>query len=328
MTAHIETQRTEHHVPVATACRALGVSESWFYKHRGRPPTPTRQRRDALDAAIVEVFEANDGEYGSPRVHNELIERPGWQHLSVNTVAERMHALGLVGKKRRRRRSLTRPDPHAPKFDNLVRRKFKPAAPNMIFCGDITEISTWEGKLYVATVIDLYSRRLIGFAIAEHCKAPLVCDALRMAIATRGGNLAGVIMHTDRGSQYTSDAFTGLCAKHRIVQSMSRSGSCLDNAVAESFFATLKTELVYRVVLATKPHARQRLTWASPRTVEASTMRRCHVRETTEVRSGLQGRCGTHRVGVGPAGRRDRPGARRARGHARQLGERRQAAPG
>jgi len=257
--ANIESQRTEYQIPVAVSLRALDLSESWFYKHRNRPATPAQQRRDALDAAIVAVFEANDGEYGSPRVHAELIDRPEWAGLSVNTVAERMQTLGLVGKKRHRRRSLTRPDPHAPKFENLVRRKFNPAVPNEIWCGDITEIKTWEGKLYLATVIDLYSRRLIGFAIAEHCKASLVCDALRMAIATRGGQIAGVIMHTDRGSQYTAGSFVELCRKHEIVQSMSRSGSCLDNAAAESFFATLKTELIYRVVLPTKAGARQRL---------------------------------------------------------------------
>jgi putative transposase len=259
MTAHIETQRTDHQIPIASSCRALGVSESWFYKHHHRPPAPTQERRAALDTAITAVFEANDGEYGSPRVHDELTERSEWRQLSVNTVAKRMRTLGLVGKKRRRRRSLTRPDPHAPKFENLIKRKFNPPASNVVWCGDITEIRTWEGKLYLATVIDLYSRRLIGFSIAEHCKASLVCEALRMAIATRGGVVAGVIMHTDRGSQYTSNAFVQLCAKHRIVQSMSRSGSCLDNAVAESFFATLKTELVYRVVLATKALARRQL---------------------------------------------------------------------
>jgi transposase InsO family protein len=259
MTAHIEFQRTEHNVPIAVSLRALGLSESWFYKHHNRPLTPTRVRRDRLDAAVTEVFGANDGEYGSPRVHAELIERPEWNQLSVNTVAERMAALGLVAKKKLRRRSLTRPDPHAPKFPNLVKRKFDPPAPNVIWCGDITEIPTWEGKLYLATVIDLYSRRLIGFAIAEHCKAPLVCDALKMAIATRGGDVAGVVFHSDRGSQYTANAFVALCAKHQITQSMSRSGSCLDNAAAESFFATLKTELVYRVVLATKARARQQL---------------------------------------------------------------------
>ncbi len=137
MTAHIETQRTDHQIPVAVSCRALGVSESWFYKHHGRPATPTRQRRDSLDAAIAAVFAANDGEYGSPRVHAELIDRPEWSALSVNTVAERMLCLGLVAKKQHRRRSLTRPDPHAPKFANLVKRRFNPPVPDRIWCGDI-----------------------------------------------------------------------------------------------------------------------------------------------------------------------------------------------
>ena len=161
----------------------------------------------------------------------------------------------MRAKRRPRSRSLTRPDKGARAFANLLQRDFKPAAPNVAWCGDITVISTWEGPLYLASVIDLYSRRLIGWALAEHCKAPLVCDALKMALATRGGLVAGVIMHTDRGSQYTSKAFTGLCARHRITQSMCRSGSCLDNAPAEAFFATLKTELVYRIVSHPPPGA-------------------------------------------------------------------------
>ena len=259
MTATIETERTEHDIPVATSCRALGMSESWFYKHRERPLTPTQARRADLDAAIIAAFEAAGGSDGSPRIHAELIERPEWARLSVNTVAARMRVLGLVAKQRRRRRSLTRPDPTAPKFPNVVQRRFDPPAPDVAWCGDITEIATWEGKLYVATVIDLFSRRLIGWAVGDHCKAPLVCDALKMAIAVRGGAVAGVIFHTDRGSQYTSNMFVELCRRHRITQSMSRSGSCLDNAVAESFFASLKTELIYRVVLATRAAARREL---------------------------------------------------------------------
>lgn len=257
MTAHIAAQRTDHGVPVAVACRALGVAVSWFYKHWGRPPSAAEERRCELDAKITASFDANDGEYGSPRIHAELVDEG--EHVGVNTVARRMSALGLVGKKVRRRRSLTRADAGAPKFANLLERKFNPPAPNVAFVGDITEIKTWEGKLYLATVIDLYSRRLIGWAIADHCKAPLVCDALKMAIATRGGDVTGVIMHTDRGSQYTSKTFVELCRRHRITQSMSRAGSCLDNAVAESFFASLKTELVYRSVLANKTLARRRL---------------------------------------------------------------------
>jgi putative transposase len=257
--AEIVACRTELQIPHAVACRALGVSESWFYKHRDRPPTPTECRRRQLDAAIEAVFTVEDGEYGSPRIHAELIERPEFVRLSVNTVANRMRHKGLQAKKRPVRRSLTRSDKHAPKFENLLNRQFDPPAANVSWCGDITEISTWEGKLYLATVIDLWSRRLLGFAIAEHCKAPLVCDAMRMAIAVRGGQVAGVMMHTDRGSQYTSHAFTALCAKHRIVQSMSRAGSCHDNAAAESWFASLKTELVYRIALPTKAFARHRV---------------------------------------------------------------------
>jgi putative transposase len=259
VTAAIETERTAHHIPVATSCRALEVSESWFYKHRSRLPTPTQARRAELDAAVTAAFDASDGTDGSPRIHAELIERPEWARLSVNTVAGRMRVLGLYAKRRRRRRSLTRPDPQAPKFANLIKRDFNPPAPNLTWCGDITEIVTWEGKLYLATVIDLFSRRLIGWAVADHCKATLVCDAMKMAIAARGGTVAGVIMHTDRGSQYTSNAFVGLCRRNRVRQSMSRSGSCLDNAAGESFFASLKTELVYRVVVATKASGRRQL---------------------------------------------------------------------
>ena len=259
MIAAVVACRTELSIPFAVSCRALGVSQSWFYKHRDRPPTTTMARRAALDVAIEDVFREQDGEYGSPRVHAELLERPVFTELSVNTVAKRMRHKGLRAKKKPVRRSLTRPDPAAPKFANLLGRRFDPPAANVAWCGDITEIVTWEGKLYLATVIELWSRRVIGFAIAEHCKASLVCDALRMAIAARGGHVAGVMMHTDRGSQYTSHAFVGLCAKHHIVQSMSRAGSCHDNAAAESWFATLKTELVYRIALTTKAFARQRI---------------------------------------------------------------------
>ena len=140
---------------------------------------------------------------------------------------------------------MTKPDPKAFKFPNLLQRQFRVAAP------------TWEGKLYVATVIDLYSRRLIGWAIAEHCRADPVCDALKMAIAQRGGHVSGVIFHSDRGTQYTSNSYTKLCRNWKITQSMSRSGSCLDNAVAESFFATFKTELVHRTTLTTKRQSRR-----------------------------------------------------------------------
>jgi putative transposase len=259
--AEIETCRTDLSIPVAVACRALGVSAAWFYKHRRGGLSSSRRRRDELDAVIAKVFVEQAGEYGSPRVHAELVDEHGWQQLSVNTVAQRMRVNGLRAKKRRRGRSLTKPDPVAPKFENLLKRDFKPATANVSWVGDITEIETWEGKLYLATVIDLWSRRLLGFSLADNCRAPLVTNALQMAIAARGGRdvIAGVVMHTDRGSQYTSNSFTTLCAQNHIVQSMSRSGCCLDNAAAESFFASFKTELIYRIVLPTTAAARHEI---------------------------------------------------------------------
>lgn len=261
MIAEIETCRTEAQIPVAVACRALGVSESWFYKHRDGKASRARQRRDLLDETIEKVFVEQSGEYGSPRIHAELVDEHGYDRLSVNTVAARMQAKGLRAKKRRRGRSLTKPDPAAPKFANLLNRDFKPAAMNVSWVGDITEIVTWEGKLYLATVIDLWSRRLIGFALGDNCKAPLVCDAMAMAIATRGGRdvIAGAVFHSDRGSQYTSGSFTKLCVRNNITQSMSRSGCCLDNAAAEAFFASFKTELIYRRVLPTMTGARREI---------------------------------------------------------------------
>ena len=259
MIAVIVACRTQQGVPYSVACRALDVSESWLYKHKDRPPTPGALRRADLDSAIKTVFTAEDGEYGSPRIHAELVERCEFAQLSVNTVAKRMRHQGLHAKKRPVRRCLTRPDKTAFKFANLLQRDFNPVGPNRSWVGDITEIQCWDGKLYLATVIDLWSRRLIGFAIGKHCKAGLVCDAMRIAIVTRGGNVTGVTFHSDRGSQYTAGTFTAMCARHGIVQSMSRAGSCHDNAAAESWFATLKTELVYRIACTSKAFTRQRV---------------------------------------------------------------------
>lgn len=211
-----------------------------------------------MDTAIRETFDAHEGSYGSPRIAEDLWEA-GWT-VSVNTVAARMQAPKLRAKPARLRRSLTRPDKGRRPFPDLINRSFNPPAPNVVWCGDITEVSTWELKMYVATVIDLYSRRPIGWAIRERHTADLVCNALRMAHAVRGGDsTAGVIFHSDRGSEYTSHAFTALCTDLGVRQSMGRVGSCLDNAVAESFFATLKTELVYQRVLTTTRQTRQLL---------------------------------------------------------------------
>lgn len=178
--AFIGNQRTEYHVPHRLACRVLGVSESWFCKWRDKPTTARQVRRGQLADAIRQVFEDSGGTYGSPKVWLVLV-REGWR-VSVNTVARPMADLGLAGRKVRRRRGLTRPGkrPAAPDF---VRRDFTADAPDQVWCGDMTEITTGEGKLYLATVIDLFSRRLLGHAMGERHDAGLVIASLHMAAA-------------------------------------------------------------------------------------------------------------------------------------------------
>ncbi|MEN8652546.1 IS3 family transposase [Streptomyces sp. 21So2-11] len=190
----ISDQRTEHGIPHTVSCRALGVRESWFYKWRMAEPTGRELRRRQLEEAIAGVFEKSGGTYGSPKVFIELV-RTGWR-ISVNTVAKVMADLGLAGRKIRRRRCLTRQGkrPAAPDF---VKRDFTAEEPDLVWVGDMTEIVTGEGKLYLATVIDLYSRRLLGYAMGTFHDADLVVAALNMAAATRGGDVRGVIFHND-----------------------------------------------------------------------------------------------------------------------------------
>ncbi|GAB3814813.1 hypothetical protein GCM10027605_60910 [Micromonospora zhanjiangensis] len=191
----VAAQRTEHAVPHAVTCRALGLSESWFYKWRDREPTTRQTRRDALDEAIRACFDASGGTYGSPRVAQDL-HADGWQ-VSVNTVAARMAVLGLAGRAPRRRRSLTKQGKR-PVAPDRVRRQFTAVAPDVLWCGDITEVVTDEGKLYLATVIDLHSRRLLGYAMSAHHDADLTQATLSMAAATRGGHGQGDLSQRPR----------------------------------------------------------------------------------------------------------------------------------
>jgi transposase InsO family protein len=252
-------QRTDHGTPHALACRALEVPESTFYKCWNRAPTPRQERRARLDAAVRESFEESGGTpgtYGSPRVWEDLAEA-GWK-VSVNTVAQSMARQGLRGRSpKRKRRSLTRPDKAAAPIPDLVRRDFSAEVINQRWCGDLTEIPTDEGKLYLATVEDLASRRLPGFALGEHHDAPVAKAALCMAAAVRGGDVAGVIFHSDKGGEYTGDVFAGACEALGVVQSMGRVGSALDNAAAESFNSTLEWELLSRRHFTTKDQARR-----------------------------------------------------------------------
>lgn len=257
----IAAQRTEHRVPHAKCCRWLGVSESWFYKWHDREPTAREARRAELDAAVKAFFDdsgGTPGTYGSPRVFEDLVEA-GWA-VSINTVAASMARQGLQGRSpKRKRRCLTRPDKAAAPIPDLVKRDFNAEAVDQRWCGDLTEIPTDEGKLYLATVLDLASRRMPGFALGEHHDAPLARAALCTAAAVRGGEVRGVVFHSDKGGEYTGDVFAQACAGLGAIQSMGRVGSALDNAAAESWNSTLEWELLSRRHFATKDQARREI---------------------------------------------------------------------
>jgi transposase InsO family protein len=231
---------------VAKACALLDVSRSAYYQWS--TPVPSRRQEEAaeLGEKVARIHQESRGTYGAPRVHQQL-RREGIP-CARKRVARLMACRGLVGRCRRRTRKTTVADPGAePVAQDLLGRAFAPAErePDRAWVGDISYLRTWEGWLYLAVVIDLATRRLVGFALADHMRASLVCDALRMALGLRQP-APGLVFHSDRGSQYTSREFGALLERHAIVQSLSRVGQCWDNAVAESFFATLKTELVYR----------------------------------------------------------------------------------
>ena len=244
--------------PVAAACQAAGVSASAFYTWAARPelgPSAADRRAAALVAEIRTIHRESKGTYGSPRVHAEL-RRRGW--VVNSKLVERLMAVhGIVGHRPRRRRGLTRPDARAVPAADLLGRLFDPDRPDVAWCGDMSYIPTDEGWLYLASVIELSSRYLLGWSMANRHHAGLVVDALDAAVATRGYQpMRGTIFHTDRGSEYTSTACIDACQRLGLRQSMGRTGSCLDNAVAESFFATLKVELVDRHHYRTRAQAR------------------------------------------------------------------------
>jgi putative transposase len=234
----------EAHHPVALSCRVLGISRAGFYAWRERPPS-ARARADAeLTAVIHRLHAESRGVYGSPRIHAEL-RATGRRH-GRKRVARLMRQAGLAGCHRRRRRPRTTvADPAAAPAPNRVQRAFNPLAPDRLWLADITYLPTQEGWLYLAAVLDAFSRRVVGWAMADHLRTELVLDALDLALATRRP-AAGLVHHSDRGCQYTSLAFGRRLAESGLVPSMSRTGNCFDNAVAESFFATLKRELVDR----------------------------------------------------------------------------------
>jgi len=239
--ALIAAQRAQFQVPHAVSCRALGVSQAWYYKWRGGTLPPRQARRQRLKAEVVRLFAVHEGKYGSPRITADLREA-GWR-VSENTVAALMRELGLAARRKKRRRSLTRPGKGRWRAPDLVGRDFTAQSTDQKWFGDGTEITTDEGKLYLASVLDLGSRRVLGFALSERHDAQLAYGALAMAAAVRGGHVAGVIFHTDQGSEYTAGLVRAACERMGIAQSMGRPGSALDNAVIESFHSTLEFEL-------------------------------------------------------------------------------------
>ena len=255
----IAAQRTIHRVPHAKCCRWLGVSESCFYKWRDRPRTPRQARRACLDEAVKASFDTSGGTpgtYGSPRVFEDLID-DGWK-VSVNTVAGSMARQSIAGRTpKRKRKSLTRPDKAADPLPDLAKRDFGAEKVDQKWCADLTEIPTGEGKLYLAIVEDLASKRLPRFAIGEHHDAALAKAALCMAAATRGGDIAGVIFHSDKGGEYTGEVFAKACKTLKVRQSAGRVACALDNAAAESFNSTLEWEALSRNTFETKDQARR-----------------------------------------------------------------------
>lgn len=251
----IEAEKAGKH-NVKRACELLQVSRSAYYQHACGHRSARERVDEQLTGRIVAVHEESKGTYGAPRIHAELAGA-GLRH-GRKRIARLMRGAGVRGKSPRRWRTTTIADPAAARRRDLVARDFTtdPAAVDTRWCGDITYINTWQGWLYLATVIDLASRRVVGWAVADHLKTDLVDDALVDAL-TRRRPAAGLIFHSDRGCQYTSTQHARLAAAHGIRLSTSRRGQCWDNAVAESFFATIKTELLHRQPWPTHHAARQ-----------------------------------------------------------------------
>jgi transposase InsO family protein len=246
--------------PVSAACEAAGVSTSGYYDWRAREtagPTERQLAEAELVALMCELFDEADGNYGVPRMCTAL--RHGGLVVNRKRVARLMRRHGMAGRFRRRKCRTTFPGPDGYVIPDLIGRRFGPGAPDEAWCQDITYIATRQGWLYLASVLDLGSRRLLGYSMAEHMRTELVLDALGMAVAARGGDhaVAGVIAHADRGSQYTANDYIDSCHDRQMRPSVGRTGVCWDNAVAESFWESLKRECVQGRVFATRAEARR-----------------------------------------------------------------------
>jgi transposase InsO family protein len=237
--AFIATEKAAY--PIRVLCRTLGVSASGFYAWQARPTPSARGQQDAvLRQQLRLAHGASRGVYGSPRLHQVL--RQAGHHVSRKRVIRLMRVDGLRGRLRRRFRATTVSDPAAQPATNHLAQRFTVAGPNRVWAADITAISTHDGWLYLAVLVDLWSRRIVGWALRPTIETDVVCAALQVAVARRAWR-RGLLHHSDRGAQYTSDRYQALLRAHGFRCSMSRPGNCYDNAPVESFFRTLKTEL-------------------------------------------------------------------------------------
>ena len=246
----MKANQAEHRV--ATMCRVLGVSASGYYAWLRRGAS-ARSRRDAeLSARIAAIHDDSRGTYGVPRIHAELTE--DGERVARKRVARLMRTLGLRGVSRRKWTRTTLRDGAEETVPDLVERDFTASRPNVLWVADATYIPTWEGFLYLAVVVDVYSRRVVGWSMGSRLVTGLMLDALDMALGQRDAR--GVIHHSDHGAQYTSIAFGKRCREAGVTLSMGSVGDCYDNALCESFFATLECELIERGAFPTRAAAR------------------------------------------------------------------------
>ncbi len=249
--AAIEAEKA--HYPIALMCRVLEVSRAGYYASRRRPESPRSASNRQLVAKVEEAYAASRRNYGSPRICREL--RDMGHRVGRHRIARLMREHGLVARKKRRFRVTTDSNHLQPVAPNVLGRNFQVKDLNRAWVGDITYLATAEGWLYLAVLLDLCSKKVVGWAMSEHLDTSVALAALRMALERRQPP-PGLVHHSDRGVQYASDAYTDALQAYGLVPSMSRRGNCWDNAPAESFFSTLKTELVRDRVFPSRARAR------------------------------------------------------------------------
>lgn len=249
----MKNHRVEYSIEVM--CDCFGVSRSGYYAWLQRKPSRRSEQRQHLDERVRALFDKHKYRYGAKRIQQQ-IQQDSQQHYNLKTVAVSLQRQGLVAKAARKFKATTTSRHSLPVFDNRLEQDFSAIAPNQKWVGDITYLWTEQGWLYLAVILDLYSRQVVGWSMSERMTADLVCNALQMAVFKRK-RPKGVIVHSDRGSQYCSHAYRQLLEKHQLVGSMSAKGNCYDNACAESFFHSLKVEAIHGERFSTREAMRQ-----------------------------------------------------------------------